>query len=183
MSCFLTHKQCAKEVEVEEVHAKENLETPTMKHNNVRVQYSSSMTNGKMGTRGCQQRMGRCSALTAKSLIKQAETNSFQAESMRIENVHSYEARNAHKTSHSKRPAEQPIVKALTTIEKHNINLMKKLFTTAFFVAKNEKLYTDIAELTELQAANYGDGILTKHYNNDKQRMNLFMTSPNMKVA
>ena len=54
-------------------------------------------------------------------------------------------------------------------MEKHNINLMKTLFTTAYFVAKNEKLYTDFAKLTELQAANYSDDILTKHYNNDKQ--------------
>ena len=59
------------------------------------------------------------------------------------------EASNAHKTSHSaflnskKRPAEQLIVKALITLEKHNIDLMKKLFTTAFFAAKNEKPYTD----------------------------------------
>ena len=64
---------------------------------------------------------------------------------MRIENVRSHEASNAHKTSNSaflnsKKPlAEQPIVKALITMEKHNIDLMKKLFTTAFFVAKNEK--------------------------------------------
>ena len=70
-------------------------------------------------------------------------------ESMRMENVRSHGASNAHKTSHSaflnskKRPAEQPIVKALIAMEKHNIDLMKKLFTTAFFVAKNEKPYTD----------------------------------------
>ena len=95
-------------------------------------------------------------------------------ELMHLENVRSHEASNTHKTSHSaflnskKRPAEQPIVKALITMEKHNINLMKKLFTTVFFVAKNEKAYTDFAELTELQASNYGDYILTKHYNNDK---------------
>ena len=69
-------------------------------------------------------------------------------ESMRIEKVRSHEASSAHKTSHSaflnskKHPAEQPIVKALITMEKH-IDLMKKLFTTAFFVAKNEKPYTD----------------------------------------
>ena len=68
---------------------------------------------------------------------------------MRIENVRSHEASNAHKTSHSaflnskKRPAEQRIAKALITMEKHNIDLMKKLFTTTFFVAKNEKPYTD----------------------------------------
>ena len=78
MDRFLTRKQCAKEAEVEEVHVEENLETPTMKRNNVR-EYSSSMRNGKMGARGCQQRMERCSVLTAKSLIKQAETNSSQA--------------------------------------------------------------------------------------------------------
>ena len=102
-----------------------------------------------MGTRGCQQRMERCSVLTAKRLIKQAETNSSQAVSMRIENARSHEASNTHETSHSaflnsnNRPAEQPIVKALITMEKHNIDLIKKLFTTAFFVAKNEKPYTD----------------------------------------
>ncbi|PFX24852.1 52 kDa repressor of the inhibitor of the protein kinase [Stylophora pistillata] len=45
----------------------------------------------------------------------------------------------------------------------------EKLFTTAFFVAKNEKPYPDFANLTELQASNYGDDILTKRYNNDKQ--------------
>ena len=94
---------------------------------------------------------------------------------MRMENVRSHEASNAHKTSHSaflntkKRPAEQPIVKALINMENHNTDLMKKLFTTAFFVAKNEKPYTDFVKLTELQAANYGDEILTKHYNSDKQ--------------
>ena len=54
-------------------------------------------------------------------------------------------------------------------MENHNTDLMKKLFTTAFFVAKNEKPYTDFVKLTELQAANYGDEILTKHYNSDKQ--------------
>ena len=68
---------------------------------------------------------------------------------MRIENVRSNEANNAHKTRHSaflnskKRPAEQPIVKAVIIMEKHNIDLMKKLFTTAFFVAKNVKPHTD----------------------------------------
>ena len=61
-------------------------------------------------------------------------------ESMRMENVRSHEASNAHKTSHSaflnskKRPAEQPIVKALINMENHNTDLMKKLFTTAFFI-------------------------------------------------
>ena len=79
MDCFLIRKQCAKEAEIEEVHVEENLETPTMKRNNVGYEYSSSMRNGKMGTRGCQQRMERCSVFTAKSLIKQAETNSSQA--------------------------------------------------------------------------------------------------------
>ena len=37
MDRFLTHKQCAKEVEVEEVHVEENLETLMTKHNNVQV--------------------------------------------------------------------------------------------------------------------------------------------------
>ena len=34
---FLMHKQCIKEVEVEEVYVEENFETPTMKHDNVRI--------------------------------------------------------------------------------------------------------------------------------------------------
>lgn len=82
-------------------------------------------------------------------------------ESMRMENVRSHRASNVHKTSHwaflnsKKRPAEKPVVKAL--INNHNTDLMKKLFTTAFFVAKNEKPYTDFVKLIELQAANYGD--------------------------
>ena len=71
MDHFLTCKQCAKEVEVEEVHIEENLETLTTN--------SSSTRNGKMGTCGCQQRMERCFVLTAKRFIKQAETNSSQA--------------------------------------------------------------------------------------------------------
>jgi len=45
-------------------------------------------------------------------------------------------------------------------------------------VTKDEKQYTDYVKLTELQAANYGDDILTKHYNNDKQT-NEFINSLN----
>ena len=39
-----------------------------------------------MGTHGCQQRMERCSVLTAKSLIKQAGTNSSQAVGVTVKN-------------------------------------------------------------------------------------------------
>ena len=56
-------------------------------------------------------------------------------------------------------------------MENHNTDLMKKLFTAAFFVAKNEKPYTDFVKLTDLQAANYGDEILTKHYNGLKEKL------------
>ena len=44
----------------------------------------------------CQQRMERCSVLTAKSLIKQAETLIVCSKS----NVHSHRASNSHKPSH-----------------------------------------------------------------------------------
>ena len=67
-------------------------------------------------------------------------------ESMRIENVRSHEASNTHETSHSaflnskKRPTEQLIVKALITMEKHNIDLMKKkkktVYNCVFFCPK-----------------------------------------------
>ena len=58
---------------------------------------------------------------------------------MRMENVRSHEASNAHKTSHSaflnskKRPAEQPIVKALINMENHNTDLMNKLTCHCFY--------------------------------------------------
>ena len=61
MDRFLTRKQCAKEVEVEEVHEEKNLETATTKV--IMHEYSSSMRNRKLGIRGCQQRMERCSVL------------------------------------------------------------------------------------------------------------------------
>ena len=70
-------------------------------------------------------------------------------ELMRMENVRSHEASNAHKTSHSaflnskKHPAEQPIVKALINMENHT-DLMKKLFTTAFFLWPKTKSRTQI---------------------------------------
>ena len=47
-------------------------------------------------------------------------------------------------------------------MEDHNIKLMKKLFTTAFFVAINERSYRGLVKLTERQAVNYGDEIITK---------------------
>ena len=72
---FLTRKQCLKEAEVEEVHVEENFET-RMTKNVITHKCSSSMRNGKMGAIGYQQRMEKCSVLTAKSLIKQAQTNS-----------------------------------------------------------------------------------------------------------
>lgn len=52
---------------------------------------------------------------------------------MRTENVHSHEGSNANKTSHlallnsKKRPAEQPIVKALINMESHNTDWRCKL--------------------------------------------------------
>ena len=95
-------------------------------------------------------------------------------DSMRIENVHSHETSNAERTSHSalnsKRPPVGHLMNALIIIEKHNINLMKKNSSQLhIFLTKDEKPYTDFVKPTELQAANYGDDILTKHYNNDKQ--------------
>ena len=61
---FLMHKQCIKEVEVEEVYVEENFETPTMKHDNVRIfKFNEEWKDG----------------ITAKNLTKQADTNSSQA--------------------------------------------------------------------------------------------------------
>ena len=40
----------------------------------------------KMGAQGCQQRIERCSVLTANSVIKQAETNSSQAVGVTVKN-------------------------------------------------------------------------------------------------
>ena len=151
MDCFLTRKQCAEEAEVEEVHIEENLETPTTKRNNVRVfKFNKKWKDGRPWLSA---EDGKMFCSYCKEFHKRHKTsrNKFISgcELMRIENVLSHEASNAHKTSHSaflnskKRPAEQPIVKALITMEKHNIDLMKKLFTTAFFVAKNEKPFTD----------------------------------------
>ena len=106
-----------------------------------------------------------------------ASNNKFVSgcESMRLENVRSHETSGAHKLSHSaflneqKSPSEQPIVKAVINMEKQDMELMKKLFTTAFFIGKHEKPYTDFVKLTELQAKNYEDEMLTEHYNSDKQ--------------
>ena len=148
MDRFLTHKQCVKEGEVEEVHVQENLETPTTKCYNVRVfKFNEKWKDGCLWLSAEDGKMF-CSYCKAFDKISR---NKFISgcESIRIENARSHEASNAHKTSHSvflnskKRPAEQRIMKALITMEKHNIDLMKKLFTTAFFVAKNEKPYTD----------------------------------------
>ena len=148
MDRFLTRKQCAKEAEVEEVHVEENLETPMTKCNNVRVFKFTEKWKG-----GCLWLLAEDGKMFCSYCKAFDKTNRNQfisgCELMSIENARSHEASNAHKTSHSpflnskKRPAEQPIVKALITMEKHNIDHMKKLFTTALFVAKNEKPYTD----------------------------------------
>jgi len=53
------------------------------------------MRNGKMGAYA-QQRMERCSVPTAKSLKKSRNKFISGCESMRIENVRSHEARDAH---------------------------------------------------------------------------------------
>ena len=148
MDRFLTRKQCAKEAEVEEVHVEENLETQTTNRNNVQV--FKFCEKWKDGRPWLSAEDGKMFYSYCKEFDKTSRNKFISGcESMRIENVCSHEASNAHKTSHLaflnsiKRPAEQPIVKALITMEKHNIDLMKKLFTTAFFVAKNEKPYTD----------------------------------------
>ena len=72
MDRFLTSKLCAKEAEVdEEVHQERILKH--RRRNVIMYEYL------KMGAPGCQQRIERCSVLTANSVIKQAETNSSQA--------------------------------------------------------------------------------------------------------
>lgn len=109
--------------------------------------------------------------------FNQSSKNKFVSgcESMRIENVRSHEDSSVHKASHSaylnskKSLLEQPIVKAVINMEKHDMELMKKLFTTAFYIGKHEKPFTDFVKLTELQAKNYGDEVTREYYNNDKQ--------------
>ena len=121
MDRFLTRKQCVKEAEVEEVHVEENLETSTTKCNNVLVfKFNEKWKDGRPWLSAEDGKMF-CSYCKA---FDKTSRNKFISgcESMRIENVRSHEACNAHKTSHStflnsnKRPAEQPIVKALITI-------------------------------------------------------------------
>lgn len=80
-------------------------------------------------------------------------------ESMRIENVRSHEESSEHKMSHSaflnsnKALVDQPIVKAIISMEKGEVELMTKLFRTAFFIAKHERPYSEFSKLLELQAS------------------------------
>ena len=111
MDRFLTRKQCAKEAEVEEVHVEENLETPTMKRNNVRVfKFNEKWKDGRPWLSAD----GKMFCSYCKEFDKTSRNKFISGcESMRIENARSHEASNAHKTSHSaflnskKRPAEQ----------------------------------------------------------------------------
>ncbi|KAK6181949.1 hypothetical protein SNE40_009725 [Patella caerulea] len=98
-------------------------------------------------------------------------------ESLRLDNVRSHEISDDHKISHTsflnanKAPCDQPIIKAVINMEKRDLDIMAKLFTTAFYIGKHEKPYTDFIKLNELQNKNYSDNI-SKHYNSDKQARN-----------
>ena len=97
---FLTHKQCAKEAEVEEVHVEENLETPTTKRNNVRVfKFNEKWKDGRPWLSA---EDGKMFCSYCKEFDKTSRNKFISGcESMRIENVRSHEASNAHKTRHS----------------------------------------------------------------------------------
>ena len=100
MDRFLLKRKSANEAEVEEVHVEENLAAPTTKRNNVRVfRFNEkwkdgrpwlSLEDGKMFCSYCK-------------VFDKTSRNKFikGCESMRMENVRSHEASNAHKTSHS----------------------------------------------------------------------------------
>ena len=80
MDCFLTCKQCPKDAEVEELHQK-----IILKHRQRNVIMFDYF---KIGAPGCQQRIERCSVLTAKSLKEtNIETNSSQAVGVTIETI------------------------------------------------------------------------------------------------
>ena len=98
MDCFLTHKQYAKEAEAEEVHVEENLETPTTKHN-VRVfKFNEKWKDGRPWLSAEE---GKMFCSYCKEFDKTSRNKFISGcESMRIENVRSHEASNAHKTSH-----------------------------------------------------------------------------------
>ena len=142
MDRFLTRKQCAKEAEVEEVHVEENLETSTTKCNLRVFKFNEKWKDGRPWLSAEDGKMFRpyCKAFDKTSRHKFISG----CESMCIENARSHEASNAHKTSHSaflnsnNRPAEQPIVKALITMEKHNINLMKNCSQLRFLWPKTK---------------------------------------------
>ena len=150
MDRFLTRKQCAKEAEVEEVHVEENLETPTTKRNNVRVfKFNEKWKDGRPWLSA---EDGKMFCSTWKEFDKTSRNKFISGcESMRLENVRSHEASNAHKTGHSaflnsKKTSSRAAHRESSDYHgkpQNYIDLMKKLFTTAFFVAKNEKPYTD----------------------------------------
>ena len=100
MDCFLTCKQCAKEAEVEELHAEENLPTPTTKRNNVRVFKFNE--KWKDGCPWLSAEDGKMFCPYCKEFDKTSRNKFISGcESMRIENVRSHEGSNSHKTSHS----------------------------------------------------------------------------------
>ena len=61
-----------------------------------------------------------------------------------------------------------PIEKGFQKMDEIELERRKKQFTTAFFVAKEERPLTDFPKLLELQKANSGED-LTQHYGNNKQ--------------
>lgn len=102
-------------------------------------------------------------------------------DSLRIDSVRAHENSSIHKGNNtamlnSKLPqTEQPIVRCIMNMEKHDEMLMKRLFRTAFYLANQEKAYTDFKSLNELQQKNFGNeddsasAEISAHYNSDKQ--------------
>ena len=102
MGRFLTRKQCAKEAEVKEVHVEDNLETPMTIRNNVRVfKFNEKWKDGRPWL-WLSAEDGKMFCFYRKEFDKTSRSKFISGcESMRIENVRSHEASNAHKTSHS----------------------------------------------------------------------------------
>lgn len=140
---FLMCKQRAKGAEI---LVEETFETPMTKRSNIWVLKFNEKWKG--GQWWFSAEHGKIFCPYCKEFDKTSRSKFISGcDSMRIENVHSYETSNADRTSHSalnsKRPPVGHLMKALIIIEKHNINLTKKQFKIAYFCDQRWKaVYT-----------------------------------------
>ena len=101
MGRFLTHKQCAKEAEVEEVHTcRREFGNTDNKHNNVRVfKFNEKWKDGHPWLSA---EDGKIFCSYYREFDKTSRNKFISGcELMHIENVRSHDASNAHKTSDS----------------------------------------------------------------------------------